>query len=117
MSCSIPSATDTCSGSHACDAQASASSSAPHGSSSKPPDSSSGITWKSFAHDRQNVVIPGSRAAPTSASPLPTTAACTRCSDSTASPRVTATSRLNACMTTGDGYRDGPAPNGPAAWP
>src|SRR5213076_63992 len=82
----------TCSGSPPWDAQATANCSSPQPSESKPPELRNGTTWNGLAQDRQYVNESGSRAAPTSSSPAPTTAACTRCSDSVSSPRVTATS-------------------------
>ena len=51
-----------------------------------------GITWKNFEQERHMVTSWASRAAATSTSSAPMTAACTRCVDSTTSPRVTITS-------------------------
>ena len=48
--------------------------------------------------ERQKVKACPSRAVPSSSSPSPTTAACTRCSDSVSSPRVTTTSSSNVLM-------------------
>src|SRR5512141_2861435 len=80
-----------CTGSLECEAQVSASSSAPSPKRSAPPSATSGIAWNGLAAERQNVVSDGSPAWATVRPASSTTASETRNTDSTSSPRVDST--------------------------